>query len=216
MAKKSLSIRVVTSLDHPARVSYFHGLVGQLVYNKKKKIEELSYSSMVLIPKTDTKTISAFSAAMKEVVQDYWPEGRPDNLKVAFRDGDKQGVESGGVSNSAKAGSEPYGGHFFFTARSGDKPNVVDHNLQPFLDAGAVVSGDYCIVSANCYAYDNEFGRGVTFSLGNIQLVKKGEPLGGSPISVEDEFKPIAGAAKEEVPVGAGSVSSDPDDIFNM
>ena len=206
-----LNTRIVTDPAHPVRFSYFKAITGKMEYNKKKKVEERIWSTMTFIPKTDKATIQRFKDLIDAVAEEKWGNNVPKTLKISFRDGDKEG--KGGVPEGTEPGSEPYGGHFFVSARSDRQPGVVDRDRQPILDASEVQSGDYGCVSFNCYAWENEHGKGVAFGLGNIQFIKKGEPLGGTQVAPDSEFTPIAAAqdedsAPESAPAGAKKKSS--------
>ena len=81
------------------------------------------------------------------------------------------------------------------SARSNRKPGIVDAAREEVLDAALITSGDYGCVSLNCFAFDNKHGKGISFGLGNIQFIKKGDPLGGGGVAPDKEFTPIAEAA---------------------
>lgn len=190
--EQTLNKRIVTDPAFPVRFSYFKAIGGEMNYNKKKKAEERIWSSMILIPKEDTGTIERFKALIEAVAAERWGSNIPKAMKISFRDGDKEG--KGGVPDGTAPGTAPYGGNFFVSARSDRKPTTVDADMQEILDPSGVVSGDYGCVSLNCFTFDNEHGKGVSFGLGNIQFIKKGEPLGGMQIAPDKEFTPIAKA----------------------
>lgn len=191
-----INTRIVTDPAHPVRFSYFKAITGKMEYNKKKKEEERIWSTMTLIPKSDKGTIKRFKALIEDVAAEKWGENIPKTLKISFRDGDKEG--KGGVPEGTEAGTAPYGGNYFVSARSDRQPGVVDRDRQPILDASGVQSGDYGCISFNCYAWENEHGKGIAFGLGNIQFIKKGEALGGTQVAPDSEFTPIAEAQDEE------------------
>ena len=190
--EETLNKRIVTDSAYPVRFSYFKAISGEMVYNKKKKVEERIWSSMILIPKEDKATLNRFKDLVEAVAEAKWGRNIPKTLKVSFRDGDKEG--KGGVPDGTEAGSAPYGGHYFLSARSDRKPTSVDQDMQEIIDPSAIVSGDYGCVSLNCFHFDNEHGKGISFGLGNIQFIKKGEPLGGMQIAPDKEFTPISQA----------------------
>ena len=148
---------------------------------------------MVLIPKEDKAKITEFKKLINAVATEKWGANIPKNLKVSFRDGDAETLE-GGVPDGTEAGSAPYGDHYFVSARSDRQPGIVDADRNEIIDAGAIVSGDFGCVSLNCYAWDNKHGKGIAFGLGNIQFIRKGEPLGGVQIAPDKDFTPIAEA----------------------
>ena len=209
MSEDTLNSRIVTSSTHFVRFSYFKGITGEMVYSKKLKADRRVWSTMILIPKSDKVTVKKIKDVVNAVAKEKWGDNIPKTLKISFRDGDKEGKN--GLPEGTPVGTEPYTDHYFLSARSDRQPTVVDQQMQPILDPGAIVSGDYGIVSLNCFHFDNEHGKGISFGLGNIQLAKKGEPLGGKSVPPEEEFKPIA-----EAEGGSGEKPDDEsNDIFD-
>lgn len=196
MTESTLNKRIVTDKNFPVRFSFFKGFTGEMEYDKKKETEIRKWSSMILFPKKDTGTIDKIKKLINAMALEKWGNNIPKNLKVSFRDGDKATVE-GGVPDGTEAGAEPYGGHYFMTIKSDRQPGIVGPDREPILDAGVIVSGDYGCISMNGYAWDNKNGKGISFGLGNIQFLKKGEPLGGAQIAPDKDFTPIAEAQGE-------------------
>jgi len=139
----------------------------------RKAGETEKYSMMLLIPKSDKKTLADLKAAQQDAIEKRWGAKPPANLKKTLRDGDAEDM-----------GPEARG-HYFMNVSSRDKPQVVDRNLNPIIDPMEFVSGDYCRVSLNSFTYEGE-GKGVSFALNNVQVLGKGEPLGRA--RAEDEF----------------------------
>jgi hypothetical protein len=140
--------------------------------------QEPKYSVCVLIPKTDTATLAKVKAAMQvaaEAAKGLWGGKVPAGLKLPLRDGDTE------------RDSAEYKGHYFINASSKQRPGVVDAGVQPILDAGELVSGDYGRVSLNFYGYNQQGNRGVGAGLQNIQKLADGEPLSGRS-RAEDDF----------------------------
>ena len=131
------------------------------------------YSVTIILPKSDKATYEAITAACKVAARKKFP-GKPEAfygaLKSIVHDGD--GLRPSG---------EPFGaeckGAWVFTASSKEKPGVVDEFLQPLLEP--VKSGDYGRVDLNFYGFDTAGNRGVTAGLNNVQLLERGESLGG-------------------------------------
>jgi hypothetical protein len=142
------------------------------------------YSVVCLVPKTDTATVDALKAAAKAAIAGKWPTP-PKGIRNPLKDGDTDTKQDG-----SPLGSE-YHGHWFFTAKtdaSRNKPGVIDVNGRDLIDPDAIVSGDYIRVSVNAYAYDAAGNRGVSFGLNNVQLLSKGEPLGGGRTTAAQDF----------------------------
>lgn len=166
--------KVITGTN--TRLSYFHGWEPVSINGGAEK-----YSTAVLIPKTDKKTIEkAIDAAIEEGIAKFG--GKKPNkaaIKLPLRDGD------------IERDDEAYKGHYFINANSTTPPQIVDQRVQPILERSQVYSGCYARVSINFYAFNSNGNKGVAAGLGNIQFVRDGEPLGGQT-SASDEFETLA------------------------
>jgi hypothetical protein len=161
------------------------------------------YSLQVLVPKSDEQTVAALKAAAKEAIASKWPTP-PKGLRNPLRDGDTETKQDG-----TPLGPE-YAGHYFFNAKcSADKhkPTVIDTTGNDLFEPDSVKSGDYFRVSVNAYAYDAAGNRGVSYGLNNVQLVQKGEALGGTRVTAHDEFGVNASASAK--PALAVAVAED-------
>lgn len=148
----------------------------------------LKYSAMLLIPKTDTKTIAAIETAIKEATvlgKDKKFQGKiPAKLTSPLQDGDGVRPTDG----------EPYGeechGHYLINAKANPSypPKVVDRHLQEILDQSEVYSGCYARANISFYAYNTNGNKGIACGLNAIQKTRDGEPLGGTRVSVDDAF----------------------------
>ena len=142
------------------------------------------YSTSVLIPKSDTKTIAKVKAAIQAAYEEG--EGKlkgnsksvPSlaSLKTPLRDGDTE-----------RPDDEAYAGHWFLNANSNTAPGVVDVNREPIYDTSEIYSGVYARVSLSFYAFNSNGNRGIACGLQNIQKVRDGESLGGKS-RAEDDF----------------------------
>lgn len=153
------------------------------------------YSIQVLVPKSDEQTIASLKAAAKEAIAANWPTP-PKGLRNPLRDGDTETKQDGSPLDPE------YTGHYFFNAKclaDKHKPTVIDTNGNELFEVDSVKSGDYFRVSVNAYAYDKAGNRGVSFGLNNVQLVAKGEQLGSTRQSAQDEFGVSAPAKPAEV-----------------
>lgn len=149
------------------------------------KLNELSkkeeYSTEILVPKTDTETVNKLKAAMKDAAIKKFGDKMPPKMKNPLRDGDTE----------TKASGEPlpeyYKGHYFIRTKSNDQPGVIDPKGNPIKAANDFVSGDYGRASITAFGYSQAGSNGVSFWLGNLQLLEKGEPF-GSKSSASDDF----------------------------
>lgn len=191
MSEEKLNTKVVTGLKFPARGSYVN------VY--KPRLNDLNgkeeYSICLLIPKQDKETLAKLKEAMKNAIQIKWQGKPPKNLRNPLRDGDSDG--DNGVPDSATAGEEPYGGHYFINAKNTRQPKVVGRDMNESIDPTDFVSGDYCRASISAFAYDTKGNKGVAFGLNHIQIVRKGEPL-GSYSSPDDDFEKLEEAEDQD------------------
>ena len=142
------------------------------------------YSTSVLIPKSDIKTV----ANVKTAIEAAYYEGESKlkgnsktvpslaSLKTPLRDGDTE-----------RPDDEAYAGHWFLNANSNTAPGVVDANREPIYDTSEIYSGVYARVSLTFYAFNSNGNRGIACGLQNIQKVRDGESLGGKP-KAEDDF----------------------------
>lgn len=174
---------VVTGMKYPVRLSY-----AKLFQPEADDSGKLKYSTQILIDKNDTETLQKIQAAIAMAAGQKWGGNVPQGARTPLRDGDRSGP--GGVPAKATSGVEPYGGHYFMNLKSDYAPDVVDQAMRKITDPGHIVSGDYARVSMNCFAFDNKNGQGLAFGLANVQLVRKGEPL-GNRVAADKEFEAI-------------------------
>ena len=141
------------------------------------------YSTSVLIPKSDMKTIANVKAAIEAAYYEGESKLKGNSktvpslasLKTPLRDGDTE-----------RPDDEAYAGHWFLNANSNTAPGVVDANREPIYDTSEIYSGVYARVSLTFYAFNSNGNRGIACGLQNIQKVRDGESLGGKPKAEED------------------------------
>lgn len=172
--------RVVTG---EVRLSYAHLFEPQSIQGSKPK-----YSVSLIIPKSDTETISKIKRAIDAAIEagiGKFGGKRPNKaaLKLPLRDGDLERDD------------EAYKGSFFVNANSIQPPEIVDADLQPILSPTEVHSGCYARVSLSFYAFNTNGNRGIACGLGNLQKLRDGEPLGGGRTSAADDFAAFSAGA---------------------
>ena len=172
MANNSSRTKVITGTG--TRLSYFHGWEPVSINGGAEK-----YSASVLIPKTDTKTVSAINAAIDAAIEEGVAKfgGKKPNkaaIKLPLRDGD------------VERDDEAYKGHWFINANSTTAPQIVDRQVKPILDRSEVYSGCYARVSLNFFAFNSNGNKGIACGLGNIQKLRDGEPFGGKSTAADD------------------------------
>lgn len=138
------------------------------------------FTTQFLIPKSDTTTIAALKAAMKNALDKKFGPAYPKNLRNPLRDGDTETRQDG-----SPLGAE-YQGHYFIGIKSSEQPGIVDEAGQPILAANEFVSGDYGRVSVTAWAYNHTGNAGVAFWFNNAQRLEKGQPLGNKSSAADD------------------------------
>ena len=142
------------------------------------------YSTSILIPKSDTKTVTKVKAAIQAAYEEGESKLKGNSrsmpplatLKSPLRDGDTE-----------RPDDEAYAGHWFLNANSNTAPGVVDVNREPIYDTSEIYSGVYARASLTFYAFNSNGNRGIACGLQNIQKVHDGESL-GSRAKAEDDF----------------------------
>lgn len=142
------------------------------------------YSTSILIPKSDTKTVAKVKAAIQAAYEEGESKLKGNSrtmpplatLKSPLRDGDTE-----------RPDDEAYAGHWFLNANSNTAPGVVDVNREPIYDTSEIYSGVYARASLTFYAFNSNGNRGIACGLQNIQKVRDGESL-GSRAKAEDDF----------------------------
>ena len=164
------STKVITG---KVRLSY----VNVFEVNDKGK-----YSTAILIPKSDKATIDKIKAAVDAVKAEpkssqIWGGKFLASFKTPLRDGDTdRDVEK----------NPEYKGCYFVNCNSGQKPGVVDADLNPILDPDEVYSGCYGRASLTFYAYNQQGSKGIACGLNNLQKLEDGERLGGGSSAASD------------------------------
>jgi hypothetical protein len=142
--------------------------------------QEPKYSTAILIPKSDKKTIDKINRAVADTLKEkanLFGGKVPTSYRHPLRDGDVEKPED-----------EVYAGHFFMNVSNKKPVGLVDAERNPILDENELKSGDYGRVALTPYAYNNAGNRGVAFALDNLQLLREGEPLGSPRPSAEEDF----------------------------
>ncbi len=141
---------------------------------------ELFYQAVLLIPPgTDLKP---FGAAVRAAMMEKWNKViplAPDKMPV------RKAETKGHIS-----GYEP--GWFFTNVNSRRKVPVVDRMNVPVTDPNAAYPGMWVRAFLKAFAWDHPAGgRGVSFGLQAVQLVRDGERLDGT-VDPQEVFTPLA------------------------
>lgn len=165
-------------LTGKVRLSYANVWEPKSINGGKEK-----YSTSIIIPKSDTKTIEKIEKAVKAAIEKDLGKfgGKMPNMKtikLPLRDGD------------VEKDDEAYKDAYFVNANSMTAPQIVDRNVEQIIDRSEVYSGVFVRVTLNFYAFNVNGNRGVACGLGNIQKIADGEPLGGRS-NAKDDFEAL-------------------------
>lgn len=171
-AKSSNPTKVVTGV---VRLSYANVWEPKSINGGAEK-----YSVSLIIPNSDTKTLSAINEVVNAAIEEGKGKfgGKIPNkaaLKLPLRDGDID-----------RPDDEAYANSYFINANSNTPPQIVDRNVNPIIDRSEVYSGVYARVSINFYAFNSNGNKGIACGLGNIQKIRDGETLGGRTNAADD------------------------------
>lgn len=170
-----MSVRVVTG---PVRLSF----PNLFTPRARKEGQEKKYSALLLIPKSDKETFKKLKAAESAAAEEGKSKlfgGRIPKFDSIIHDGDESDLEL----------YPEQAGHWYMNVSTSERyrPGIVDKNRQPVLDQSEVYPGVYARVSLDAYPYSGDQKKGVTFGLGNVQVLGYGDNLAGG-IKAEDEF----------------------------
>lgn len=202
-AKKLSSRRVRTG---EVRLSYAH------INEPRQSLDgqDPKYSASLIIPKADTETIRLIEEAIQEAAKDGVGKfgGKiPANLQTPLRDGDTDREDDPNYQDA-----------MFINANATlkNKPQVlkqVGGKLVP-AEPGDVYSGVYASVSVEFFAYNFNGKKGIGAGLGNVLVLRDGEPLSGGA-SAESDFGDLGETAQADftlsntAPVGGFGAGSD-------
>ena len=166
--------RVITG---KCRLSYVHVFEPFSVKDDQAK----KYSCVLLIPKTDKKTLDAIKKAQQAALEDGKNKVFNGKVPKAWKSTLHDGDEEADLERNPE-----YKGHMYVTVSSSTRPGVVDSELNPITSSTEVYSGCYARVSINAFAFNVQGNRGVGFGLNNLQKLGDGESFGGYTRAEED------------------------------
>ncbi len=142
------------------------------------------YSVSLIIPKSDTKTVTKIKAAIEAAYHEGESKLKGSGksvpplaaIKSPLRDGDIERPDDPAYENT-----------YFINANATTAPGIVDANRNPVLTRSEVYSGVYGRASISLYAFNSNGNKGIACGLNNLQLIRAGEPLGGK-VSAESDF----------------------------
>ena len=140
---------------------------------------EEKYSLAILIDKEDKETLDVIEKGIDNAIKlgkDKFGGKVPNKkaLKLPLRDGMERDADE-------------YQDCMFINTNNKTQPKVVDADRHS-ADPSIIYSGCYVRVTIQFYCYNVSGSKGVAASLGNIQFVEDGEPLGGARFTAADDF----------------------------
>lgn len=151
-----------------------------------EKGQPKKYSMKVLIPKSDTASVTTVDAAIQQAFQqglaEKWNNATPPDMTVAYYDGDAPGRRP------------EEAGHMVLSTASLRKPGVYNEQVQPVIDPEFIYSGCWVNVQLNAYPFKKVGNTGISFGLNMVQKARDGEPL-GTQVDPNSVFQPVGGAA---------------------
>lgn len=152
-----------------------------LAQPKANESGDLKYSMTLIFDKAAQQTpeFRALKDAAEKAIQAKWPgDSRPRKLKMPFLTVDDLDKIPDGYTDDC----------VFIRMSSNNRPQVVGRDPSVKIDATEVYPGMYVRASVRAYAWTHKTGgNGVSFGLGNVQIVKDGERFGGGT-KAEDDF----------------------------
>ena len=142
------------------------------------------YSVSLIIPKSDTKTVTKIKAAIQAAYEEGQSKLKGNGksvpalsvIKTPLRDGDLERPDDPAYANA-----------YFINANATSAPGIVDIDLNPILTRSEVYSGVYGRASITFNAFNSSGNKGIACGLNNLQKVRDGAPLGGKA-SAESDF----------------------------
>ena len=140
------------------------------------------YSVTLLIPKSDTATLSKIKAAMDAAAESFRAKNGVASLPAkpqhTLYDGDQP------RRNGDEFGPECKGCYVITVSSKADqKPGVYDAFRNDITDPAEIKSGDYGRAHINFYGYNTQGNKGISAGLLGVQKLCDGEALGGAVAS---------------------------------
>jgi len=171
------------------RVSYpnLHEAKQVLGQGKAKYSMVMIFDTVEINKDPEQKALWDAMLASVDTVADEKFGNIPPKLKRPFKNGEDKTDDDGAYLPGFFEGS------VYINASSLSKPFVVDQNVDTILEASGFPSGCYAQAKVNPYGWQHPAnGKGVSFGLGNVQMIAPGESLGGGGQSKpQDDFQVI-------------------------
>lgn len=134
------------------------------------------YSVSLIIPKSDTKTVTKIKAAILAAYHEGEAKLKGTGKSVPQFSAIKNPLRDGDIE---RPDDPAYANAYFINANATTAPGIVDVERNPILTRSEVYSGVYGRASISFYAFNSNGNKGIACGLNNLQKVRDGEPLGG-------------------------------------
>jgi hypothetical protein len=138
---------------------------------------------MIVIDKSDKKTLNAIDAAIKSVFEstngkEKLGKSTLKTIRLPLRDGEEKDAED-------------LQDKMFFNCSSKRRPEIVGIDRQPILDESEIYSGMIGYVSINLFAYSQNKSKGIGVGLNNVMRTADGVRFGGGATTAASDFADI-------------------------
>lgn len=173
------------------RLSFPALFIPQRVKQKDGSLSEPAYSASFLIHPDDPQvqliwqTIETVAAEkwrdqFREKYVPMWEQLKAKDL-ICLHNGD------------FKAEYEDYPGNWYLTARSSDKPLILNLDKSELKEgSGRPYGGCYVNVVIDIYAQDNQWGKRVNATLKGVQFYRDGDAFAAGPPATPDDFEDLS------------------------
>lgn len=169
-----MATKIVTGV---VRFSYLKATEG-----KPDDKGNIKYGTMIIVPKSDKKTIRAIKEAIEEAYQEgksllgLKNETMPSKLKQPLYDGDDERPDDPACEDA-----------MYFNASSNRKIEILDGEREPITNPDLIYSGMYGRASVTFKAYNADSkSKGIACYINAIQKTKNGERLDGVTSGAKD------------------------------
>lgn len=114
-----------------------------------------------------------------------WPKG----FNKPWRDQAEKDKDNEDATGKTYDGFES--GNLFMNASTEQQPEVTDEGLNPVVSSKTVYSGCMMRAYITMFWYEKKGNFGIGVSLGPVQKIDDGEPLGGSAPAAASVFQPV-------------------------
>ena len=171
----------------PVFTAAFASVFQPKAFGKNAKGKQ-KYSVTMIFPKG--QDFAPLTEVIKTVAKKKWGD-KADAIVRKQAEGDKRLFKDGSLM-VAQNYAGFIEGAVYLQASNEQRPGLVKkvgEKLHHIKEEAEFYSGCMAIAAVSVYAWDNDFGKGVSFSLDNIQKIADGERLGGGRSSPESDFE---------------------------